>query len=153
MIDEQQTPPATDVPKMPGFAPDTFDDDDSARGKGKRILFVEDEAYYQKAYGKVLEDAGYHIDYVKDGEEALKEMEEEQYTFLLLDLIMPIISGLSFLKQRQPNGEHVIVLTTLEGNTDKEDTKRHGANHFLVKSDTTPEQLLDRLHTCEQECL
>ena len=109
----------------------------------KTILFIDDEKYYQEVYGKLLETE-YELTYCDNGEEALKVLNTKTFDLLIVDLVMPIMSGKRLLEQIGHNlKSKLIVLTTLEGDTDKEDALDNGANEFLVKNDTTPKKLLE----------
>lgn len=108
----------------------------------KRILFIEDEPYYHEIFGKPLENAGFIMDYALNGEEGAKKMRKIQYDALIIDLIMPLMSGKRFLEKLKKGHRRCIVLTNLEGDTDREDMLQKGVGAFLVKSRTTPEIML-----------
>ena len=113
----------------------------------KKILFVEDEPYYQTIYGKVLEKAGHEIVYALRGDEALDLFRSQTFDVVIVDLIMPIMSGQKFLKSlrssRKKRQAVILVLTTLEGTSDREDAVNSGADAFYMKSQTTPKKFLE----------
>lgn len=108
----------------------------------KNILLVDDEAYYFDVYGAALKKAGYDVDYAKNGVDALKQLEKKSYDLLIVDLIMPYMSGMELLKKIKRKKIPTIVFTTLEGVTDKTDAQKAGVKKFLTKSDTTPQDLV-----------
>ena len=111
-----------------------------------RILFIEDEPFYQRMYGDVLERAGYEVKYVSEGTEALKVFKKDFFATVIVDLIMPIMSGISFLKKlrqiKKKTRSVILVLTTLEGASDRQDAMNAGADGFYSKSETSPQKLL-----------
>lgn len=106
------------------------------------ILLIDDETYYHDVYGSVLKQAGYDIEYAKNGVEALKKIEGKDYDLLIVDLIMPHMSGMELLKSIKRKKIPTIVFTTLEGVTDKADATKLGVKKFLTKSETTPKDLV-----------
>ncbi|HXE42332.1 MAG TPA: response regulator [Candidatus Baltobacteraceae bacterium] len=64
----------------------------------KTILYVEDNALVVKAYQSVLEREGYKVEVVPDGLEAMKKLSASKPDVILLDLVMPKISGTDVLK-------------------------------------------------------
>lgn len=109
----------------------------------KTILFIDDRKYYQKVYGKLLETE-YELTYCDNGGETLKVLNTKTFDLHIVDLVMPIMSGKRLLQQICQNlKSKLIVLTTLEGDTVKEDALDNEANEFLVKNDTTPKKLLE----------
>ena len=108
----------------------------------KTVLYIEDEPYYCTIYGGELERAGLQVTNVGNGEEALEVLKKQKFDLIIADLIMPLMSGISFLEKIKGKKHNVIVLTTLEGNEDREDCKALGVDHFLIKTETTPKKLL-----------
>ena len=114
-----------------------------------RILFVEDEAYFQKIYGQYFEKKGHHVTYAPNGEEAIKLLKSNSYDIILSDLIMPFMSGIKFLKEIKKKFKgHIIVLTALTGETDRQDAINAGAHQFCSKESSNPEQILNTIMSC-----
>lgn len=110
-----------------------------------KILFIDDEPLYVKAYGDSLSAAGYQVVTAKNGEDALEKMTETKFDLLVVDLVMPIMSGISFLKKVHRKKIPTIVFTTLEGETDREDALKYGAAIFLKKGETSADVLLNEV--------
>lgn len=110
--------------------------------KGRKILIAEDELVFQKLYGGALEGAGFDVTYCNNGEEAEKKLSKNTYDLAILDIIMPFMSGSSLLQKLKKKKQKVIVLSTLTGNTDKQDALNAGAAKYLEKQKTSPEDLL-----------
>ncbi len=64
----------------------------------KKILVVEDEIVLLEAYDMVLRAAGYEVTLAHDGQEALDITSKYEPDLILLDLRMPKMSGIEFLK-------------------------------------------------------
>lgn len=113
----------------------------------KKILFVEDEPLYYKIYEEPLKAAGYDAKHEANGEGALDTLKKESFDLMIVDLLMPIMSGQTFLKELRKRKIHIpiIVLTTLEGDTDREDAKMFGVKTFLYKSDTPADKLIEEV--------
>ncbi len=65
---------------------------------GAPILVVEDDVDIRECYQSLLERAGYRVTTAKNGQEALDELERQRPALILLDLMMPVMSGPEFLE-------------------------------------------------------
>lgn len=113
------------------------------KSKKQTVLLIEDEGYYQKIYGSYLERIGFLITYCKDGEQAERALRKNTYDIVLLDLIIPLKSGIRLMRENTESLANSLtyILTVLDSQTDKTDTLALGARRYLLKSDTSPEQL------------
>ncbi|MCU1350428.1 MAG: bacT [Acidobacteria bacterium] len=64
----------------------------------KRILVVDDDAAVRDLLTSVLEHRGLTVDTAADGREALQLFTENQYSVIILDLLMPVVDGFGFLR-------------------------------------------------------
>lgn len=114
-----------------------------------KILYLEDDSSVANLYSRALKKAGYEIALEQDGAKGLKLAKTGDYDIILLDLMLPHLSGIDILRQlRQqtsPVKSKIIVTTNLEqeGQTRVEIEKQ--ADGYLVKADTTPRQLVEFL--------
>jgi len=115
----------------------------------KKILFIEDEATLQKTFGDILGQAGYKMISALDGETGLRLVRTEKPDLILLDLILPKVHGFEVLKKLKENPETkkipVIILTNLEGMEDIEKAIELGATTYLVKTQYTIEEVIDKV--------
>src|SRR4051794_16658813 len=82
-----------------------------------RILIVDDEADIRESLGTLLELESYQVDMAVNGTDGLRRMESGAYDLVLLDLMMPDISGLEVLDEvRQRDPETPIFMITAYGN-------------------------------------
>ena len=103
-----------------------------------KILLVEDSKFLRKATGRALTRAGYEMSFAGDGEDALLMAHEMLPDLILLDMMLPKMSGLEVLKalKKDPATEAipVVVLTGLS-QANAERLRRDGAFGFLTKTD------------------
>lgn len=64
----------------------------------KRILVVDDSAVIRRYLIKLLQEAGYEVDFAKNGQEALDKLKKQHYSLVTLDIEMPILDGIETLK-------------------------------------------------------
>ncbi len=107
-----------------------------------RILVVDDETRIREACKLVLEECGYEVNLASNGIQALKFIQEEHYDILLLDLMMPEMSGFDVLaKVKSLDSDTVVIVitgyATLEHSVD---AMKKGAFDFIPKP-FSPEHL------------
>jgi CheY-like chemotaxis protein len=113
----------------------------------KKILIAEDDEFLRQLYSDVLTEEGYTITTATDGEEALRKMQEGGWDLVLLDIIMPKLSGLDVMKQAknspQPTNPNkcIVFLTNLDKGEEIKEALLLG-NGYLIKSQITPGDLV-----------
>lgn len=104
----------------------------------KKILFIEDESAIHKTFSDALEREEYEITSALDGEIGLRLAKEKKPDLILLDLVLPKLSGFDVLKALKADETTkaipVIVLTNLEQMEDIQKAIDLGARTYLVKS-------------------
>jgi DNA-binding response OmpR family regulator len=107
-----------------------------------KILLIEDSKFQRIANGRALTKAGYDVIHAKDGDEGLRIAREETPDLILLDMMLPKVSGLDVLRILKSDAlvKHipVMVLSGL-GQANEGKLLKEGAAMFLVK----PEQSLE----------
>lgn len=100
-----------------------------------RILVAEDERDLNGVIASRLKKEHYSVDSCYDGQEALDYLECAEYDAVILDIMMPVLDGLSVLKKmRQRNdGTPVLLLTAKDSIEDRVQGLDAGANDYLVK--------------------
>jgi two-component system chemotaxis response regulator CheY len=105
----------------------------------RRILVIDDASLVRLYYRDALERAGYMVDEALNGLEALEKLLVQPADLLIVDVNMPKMDGLTFLKalRRQAAGEMAstpaLVTSTEAGPQDFEAARVAGANFYLVK--------------------
>lgn len=100
-----------------------------------RILIAEDEVKIANAIAKGLKAEGFGVDVVHDGESAVREAEVEPYDVIVLDWMMPGLSGVEALAElrQQAISVPVLMLTARDTTADKITGLNHGADDYLTK--------------------
>jgi DNA-binding response OmpR family regulator len=115
----------------------------------KKILLVEDDAALASVYKSRLELEGFEIREVNNGEDALSAAIEFKPDLVLLDAMMPKISGFDVLDILRNTPEtkdiRVIMLTALSQPKDKERAENLGVDDYLVKSQVVIGDVVDRV--------
>lgn len=112
-----------------------------------RILLVEDNERLAEAISENLTGAGFAIDHVARGEDALTVTADQQYDAIVLDLGLPDIDGMDVLKalRDKKNAVPVLMLTARDQLSDKIEGLNKGADDYMVKPFETDE-LIARLN-------
>lgn len=100
-----------------------------------RILLVEDDPAQLEPLHAALMQAGHIVDGLEDGEEAQWLLEKKEYDLLILDWMLPKVSGLSLCRQYRSLGKTapVLMLTAKDATPDKVTGLDAGADDYLVK--------------------
>jgi len=100
-----------------------------------RILVAEDDAILAGAVLHGLRQAGYAVDWVKNGLEADSALEGDEFDLLILDIGLPRKSGLEVLKRLRGRDSRlpVLILTALDGVSDRVRGLDAGADDYLAK--------------------
>ena len=105
--------------------------------RGKRILLVEDNEANQFVAVQFLTRAGLEVVTAMNGQEAVEQVERQQFGAILMDMQMPVMDGLEATRQirRLPNGVTVpiIAMTAAADATDRENCLAAGMNDYLSK--------------------
>ena len=106
-----------------------------------RLLLIEDDAPLRLTLARQLEADGYRVDLAKDGEEGLYLAREYPVDFLIVDLGLPKLNGLSLVQRLRQDGSTVpILILTARGSwQDKVHGLEAGADDYLVKPFEYPE--------------
>ncbi|MDV6377423.1 response regulator [Sporosarcina sp. GW1-11] len=112
----------------------------------KKILVVDDEDILRMLLTDTLEFEGFLVDEAEDGLEGLRKIQENQYDAILLDYMMPHLTGLEVLERIQPLNLDipVIMLTAKAQQADQEVAMKKGASYFVPKP-FSPAELIELL--------
>lgn len=116
---------------------------------GRKVLCIEDEHFIGELYSRALSKAGYQVTLIADGIEALKAAESNDFDIILLDLMVPSLTGIEILhKLRDPLRQEtirakIIITTNLEQREDVRIDIEHQADGYLVKAELTPHELVN----------
>lgn len=115
----------------------------------KKILLVEDDQALAKVYIARLELEGFDVRHVSNGEDALSTAVEYKPDLILLDVMMPKITGFDVLDILRNTPEtmniRIIMLTALSQSKDRERAESLGVDDYLVKSQVVIGDVIDRV--------
>jgi len=123
--------------------------------KNRKILVIEDEHFIGELYERALTKGGYEVTIIGDGVEALKEAQTDRYDIILLDLMIPNLTGIEVLRALRDTEQtpklhaKIIVTTNLEQREDVRADIERQADGYLVKAEITPHELVafvDAIH-------
>jgi len=121
----------------------------------KRILVIEDEANMRHMLSVLLRKAGYEVTTAKDGQEGLEATEGEGFDFILCDIKMPRMDGMTFLKSATDKLEDTsVIMMSAYGTVDTAiEAMKLGAYDYISKPFKTDEVLLTLKKAEERERL
>ena len=100
----------------------------------KKILIIEDDAKIRRFLQLELEHEGYQIDLAENGEEGLSKVQKLYYDVILLDLMLPLISGEEVCKKiRAVSDVPIIVITAKDDIRNKVELLDMGADDYITK--------------------
>ena len=121
-----------------------------AESLGKKILIVEDEAPLRNAVTDILTFEGFEVLKATNGQEGLDLALKEHPDLILLDLMMPVMDGLTMLEKLREDEEYgkgaaVILLTNINDPEKVAMATEAGSYDFLVKSDWNIEDVVKKI--------
>lgn len=114
----------------------------------RKVLCIEDEHFIGELYARALTKAGYDIKVIVDGAEGLKEALTDQYDIVLLDLMIPTMTGTEILHRlRSPSVDpplkaKIIITTNLEQKEETRAEVESQADGYIIKAEVTPKELV-----------
>jgi CheY-like chemotaxis protein len=116
---------------------------------GKRILLVEDDRFLRRACEASLRQRGFTVATAADGEEALRSVKAERPDLILLDMLMPKLSGIEVLRALRGDETtrdiRVLVLSNSSREQDMAEVKKLGVAGYFVKADLSLKDLGDKI--------
>lgn len=103
-----------------------------------RILIVEDDPVIRSAYKEVLESEGHEVTEAEDGVKALEATASADFDLIMLDILLPNMSGIEFLRKYRRDfgdkGAQVIVLSNVDHPDTVKEAEELGVKEYLTKS-------------------
>jgi DNA-binding response OmpR family regulator len=118
---------------------------------GRHVLCIEDEHFISELYSRALTQAGYQVETIADGDKALVAAATNKYDIILLDLMIPNLSGIEILRALRdparvpPVRSKIVITTNLEQREDVRADIEKQADGYLVKAEITPHELVNFL--------
>lgn len=115
----------------------------------KAILIVEDERSLRDALAYKLKQSGFSIHTAENGKEGLQMALEHHPDVILLDIIMPIMDGLTMLDKLREDvwgkDASVILLTNLSSSEEIGEALQKGVHDYLIKTDWGIEEVISKV--------
>ena len=115
----------------------------------KNILLAEDEQFLANLLKSRLEKTGAKIQIAQDGAEVLKFLKESKFDLVLLDLILPKISGFEVLETIRANPQlqniPVMIISNLGQEADISRGQSLGAVEYIIKARVSIEELINQV--------
>ncbi len=115
----------------------------------KKILFVEDDEGFYNLFSAALSMRGYKIIRVADGSLAIEKAKLEKPDLILLDIILPGMSGLDILKELKEGSDtkdiKVVMLTNFGTDENVNKAVELGSDDYLMKYNVVPSELPDKI--------
>ena len=111
---------------------------------GKKVLVVDDEDILRMLLTDTLEFEGFQVEEAEDGVEALEKIQRNSYDAILLDYMMPRMTGLELLERLQSLKltTPIIMLTAKAQQADQDTALAKGASYFVPKP-FSPSELVE----------
>lgn len=119
----------------------------------KKILLADDDPLLIEIYSNKLKAAGFELEVAQTGEEILKKLHETRFDLVLLDIVLPGISGwdiLEKIKEQRVKSENlealkIVILSNLGQRSEVEKGFKLGALRYLVKAHYTPSEVVEEI--------
>jgi CheY-like chemotaxis protein len=114
-----------------------------------KVMIVEDDDVIREVYALKFELEGFPVEAAENGQVALVRAAEFQPDIILLDMMMPVMGGLDFMRHWQSEGTkdtEVIVFSNISAPAQMSEVLGLGACEYWVKSDYTPERATTSIH-------
>jgi CheY-like chemotaxis protein len=114
-----------------------------------KILLCEDDLFLNELYSDLIKSAGYELETATDGDIAFQRMHQGGYDLVLLDMMMPGMTGLQVLDKlkTEPSlnaNKKIVFLTNSDNPKDVESIKKV-SDGYLLKSSMTPDQFIENV--------
>jgi DNA-binding response OmpR family regulator len=121
----------------------------------KKILIIEDDELLGEIITAKLLSEGYLVLWRRDGKSAIEKAMEYKPDLILLDIVLPIVSGYEILeslhKNKQLSRIPVIIISNSKQPVEVARSLKLGVKDYLVKANLTPEEVVERVRTCFAE--
>lgn len=115
----------------------------------KKILIIEDEKMLAEMYRDKFSQAGFEVILAFSAEEGLEIAKKEKPDLVLLDILLPVGNGISFLKEQSRDSKISSIPVVAFSNFDDPKTKKQarelGAKDYLIKTDYTPQEIVEKI--------
>jgi two-component system response regulator ResD len=117
----------------------------------RKILIAEDDFFIRDIYSKVFSLSGYDVNVAVDGADALEKIKAQQYDMILLDIMMPRMTGIDVLKNVRAlstpaKSTPIFIITNLGQQNVIEQAFKLGMDGYILKSQVSPQQIVEEIN-------
>ena len=117
----------------------------------RKLLIAEDDFFIRDIYGKVFSLSGYDVQVAVDGMDAFEKIKATQYDMILLDIMMPRMTGIDVLKNVRAlstpsKSIPIFIITNLGQQNVIEEAFKLGMDGYILKSQVSPQQIVDEIN-------
>lgn len=117
---------------------------------GATIILIEDDPLLTKMYEAKFTSEGFRVLIAHNGQEGLELATSESADIVILDIMMPKLSGIDLLeklrKSKKGKDIPVIILTNLTEKEEREKAIKLGVKEYLIKTNVTPGEIVEKIH-------
>jgi len=116
---------------------------------GKTIMIVEDDQIFHDIYAEMLEDTDYRLIHAYDGNEALSKLEQEKPDLIILDIVMNMVTGdtfLLYLKSMSECADIPVIIISSQPKRDYKSLKDVEPNLIFLDKTVTKEKLIEEIN-------
>lgn len=114
-----------------------------------KVLLVDDDAFLRDMYATKFIECGHEVDASPDAADALRKIKEKEFDVVLLDMIMPGMSGLDLLNEIKKSGLNnktkYVVLSNQSEASDQAASKEAGAVGYIIKAEMVPSDVVKQV--------
>ncbi len=115
----------------------------------KKILIIEDEKVLAEMYKEKLEMEGFEVCLAFDVKEGIELVKRERPDLILLDILLPVENGVSFLKRQKEDKDiseiPVIAFSNYDDPRVKKEAIELGVKEYLIKTNYTPTEITEKI--------
>src|SRR5437868_6873722 len=117
----------------------------------RKILIAEDDFFIRDIYSKVFSLSGYDVKVAVDGADAFEKIKAETFEMILLDIMMPRMTGIDVLKSVRAlstpaKSTPIFIITNLGQQNVIEEAFKLGMDGYILKSQVSPQQIVDEIN-------
>jgi CheY-like chemotaxis protein len=117
----------------------------------RKLLIAEDDFFIRDIYSKVFSLSGYDVQVAVDGMDAFEKIKATQYDMILLDIMMPRMTGIDVLKNVRAlstpsKSIPIFIITNLGQQNVIEEAFKLGMDGYILKSQVSPQQIVDEIN-------
>lgn len=118
----------------------------------RKILIAEDDFFIRDIYSEVFTLSGYEVHVAVDGADALEKLKNQTFDMVLLDIMMPKMTGIDVLRNLRTlpvptKDTPVFIITNLGQQNIIEEAFKIGMDGYIIKSQVTPQQIVNEINT------